>query len=211
MTRQLIGVIASVALVTSAACGGPSQEEQQAAEAAKAIQDSAQQMAAGADALSKGLAQMAQSAGAGKVEVVQFEALEKALPDVAGWTRGTPTGSTVSIPFPMSQAEADYTNGDQRLELSIVDTALNQALFAPFSMFLAAGYSERTSDGFRRGATIKGEPGFEEWSESGRSGTVTVVVGKRFVVSADGSGVSGIEPMRALVERVDFGALTAAK
>lgn len=209
--RRVMGLVTGLGLVASAACGGPSPEQQQAAEAARTLQDSAQQMATGAEAFAQGLAQMAQAATDGKVTVVQFEDLQKALPELAGWTRATPTGSTVTMPFAMSQAEADYVNGDQRMEASIVDTALNQALFMPFSMFLASGYSERTSEGFRRSVTIKGEPGFEEWNEPGQSGTVTIVVGKRFVVSVDGSGVSGVEPMRALIERVDFGALTAAK
>lgn len=211
-------VIGGVLVLTSAACGGAAPEQApqtpppaSTAAPASTPQEAAQQVAQGADALAKGFAQMMQNAADGKVTVLPFEALEKSLPEVSGWTRGTPKGSSTTMPFAMSQSEAEYRNGDQRIEISIVDTALNQALLTPMSMFLAAGYSERSSDGFKRGTMVKGEPGFEEWNSQNNRAEVTVVVGKRFVVSAKGRGVSGVEPVRAAVEQVDFAGLLAAK
>jgi hypothetical protein len=209
MTRSLSIGFVVIALTAATACG-KSAEEQQAEEAAKAVQTGADAMAQGAATVAKGLEQMAQSAG-GKVEVLPFETLGTALPDVSGWERGKVTGSSTAFPMAMSQTEATYTNGNAEIEVEIIDTALNQMLFAPFSMYLAANYSERTSDGYRKGTTIKGEPGFEEVNTPDKTAEITLVVGKRFIVHARGRDVAGIEPVRAALERMDFSKLTAAK
>lgn len=208
MTRAFtIGLIA-VALATSTGCG-KSEEEKQAEEAAKAVQEGAASMAEGAAAMAKGLEQMAQATGGtGKVEVLPFESLGAALPEVSGWQRGEVTGSSTSFPMPMSQTEATYENGDAQIEVEIIDTALNQMLFAPFSMYLAGNYSERTSDGYRKGTSIKGQPGFEEVNTSDKTAEITLVVGKRFIVHARGTDVA-VEPVRAVLERMDFGKLAA--
>lgn len=197
MTRSLtIGCIA-IALTTATACGKSAEEKQ------------ADSIAEGAANVAKGLEQMAQGAG-GKVEVLPFETLGAALPEVSGWQRGEVTGSSTTFPMPMSQTEATYQNGDAEIEVEIIDTALNQMLFAPFSMYLAGNYSERTSDGYRRGASIKGQPGFEEVNTSDKTAEITLVVGKRFIVHARGRDVA-IDPVRAVLERMDFGKLTSAK
>lgn len=202
MTRSLTIGFVAIALTTATACG-KSAEEQQAEEAAKAVQE-------GAANVAKGLEQMAQGAG-GKVEVLPFETLGTALPELSGWQRGEVTGSSTTFPMPMSQTEATYQNGDTEIEVEIIDTALNQMLFAPFSMYLAGNYSERTSDGYRKGTSIKGEPGFEEVNTSDKTAEITLVIGKRFIVHARGRDVAGIDPVRAVLERMDFGKLTSAK
>jgi hypothetical protein len=103
-----------------------------------------------------------------------------------------------------------YTNGNSRVEVEVMDTALNQMLFAPFSMFLASGYSERSSNGYKKGTTIKGEPAFEEVNTSSSTANITVVVGKRFIVHARGRNGADIEAARTVLEHMDFGKLTAA-
>ena len=206
MTRVFtIGLLAAT-LVTTTGCG-KSEEEKQAEDTAKAVQQGAASMADGAAAVAKGLEQMAQATGGtGKVEVLPFESLGAALPEVSGWQRGEVTGSSTSFPFPMSQTEATYENGEARIEVEIIDTALNQMLFAPFAMYLAGNYSERTSDGYRKGTSIKGQPGFEEVNTSDKTAEITLVVGKRFIVHARGRDVA-VEPVRAVLDRMDFGKL----
>lgn len=199
MTRVFTIGLVAVALATTAGCG-KSEEEKQAEETAKAVQE-------GAANVAKGLEQMAQGAG-GKVDVVPFETLRVALPEVSGWQQGNVTGTSTAFPMPMSQAEATYKNGDAEIEVEIIDTALNQMLFAPFSMYLAGNYSERTSDGYRKGTSIKGQPGFEEVNTSDKTAEITLVVGKRFIVYARGRDVA-VEPVRAVLERMDFGKLAA--
>ncbi len=216
MKQQLTAGILVFAAMATAACG-KSAEREQAEKTAQAIADAtkagADQMAAGAAAMTKGLEQMAQGASGagGKIEVLPFEKLGEAFPEVSGWTRGEVTGTSSTFPMSMSQSEADYRKGDARIKVGVVDAALAQMLFVPFSMFLSANFSERSSNGYKKGTSVKGEPGFEEVNTKNETAELTVVVGKRFIVNARGSRGAGIDPVRAMVEQMDFSKLTAAK
>jgi len=212
MTRSFTAALLTGALALSAACG-KSAEQQQAEDTAKAIAEAtksgADQMAAGAAAMAKGLEQM--SKGSANVEVVPFETLGAAFPEVSGWTRAEVTGSTTNFPMKMSEAKTNYRDGDKRIRLEVVDASLAQMLFVPFSAFLSANYSERSSDGYKKGTTVKGEPAFEEVNTRNETAEITVVVGKRFIVTAHGNRGTGIDPVRALLEQMDFSKLSATK
>ena len=215
MTRHMTAGLTAIALVATMACG-KSAEQEQAEKAAPAVGDAtkagADQMAAGAAAMAKGLEQMAQGGGTGgKIEVLPFEKLGEAFPEVSGWTRGDVTGSTSSFPMNISQSEASYRKDDARIKVEVVDAALAQMLFVPFSMFLSSNFSERSSDGYKKGTSVKGEPAFEEVNTKRQTAELTVVVGKRFIVTARGSQGAGIDPVRTVLEQMDFSKLTAAK
>ena len=93
----------------------------------------------------------------------------------------------------------------------INDTALNQLILAPLSMFLAAGYQERSDDGYKKSVTLSGYPGYEEWQKNDKHAELTVLVDKRFMVKADGSRVDSPDVVRAFVEAVDLKRLAAVK
>lgn len=211
MTRQLTAGILAGVLVAAAACG-KSAEQKQAEETAKSISEAtksgADQMAAGAAAMAKGFEQLAK--GSANTTVVPFETLGTAFPEVSGWTRGEVTGSEQSIPK-MSMSKTTYRDGDKRIRLEVMDAALAQMMFVPFTAFLSANYSERSSDGYKKGTSVKGEPAFEDVNTKNDTAELTVVIAKRFIVSAHGSRGTGIDNVRAVVEQMDFGKLTAAK
>lgn len=219
MTRQLTASILTFALVATVSCG-KSAEQQQAEEATKAAAEAtkaaaeatksgADQMAAGAAAMAKGLEAMSKAAA--NTEVIPFETLGAAFPAPSGWTRGEVTGSTTNFPMKVSEAKTEYSNGDKEVRLAVVDAALAQMMFIPFTAFLSANYSERSSDGYKKGTSVKGEPAFEDVNTKNETAELTVVVGKRFIVTAHGNRGTGIDNVRALVEQMDFGKLTAAK
>lgn len=216
MTRRFTTGLTALALVATAACG-KSEEQKQAEEAAQKIAEAtkagADQMAAGAAAVAKGLEAMTKGVAdaAGTVDVLPFEKLGEAMPDVSGWKRGEVRGRSTTMPFSISTSEARYENGDARVDVEITDTALNQVIMAPFSMYLVQNYSERSSDGYRKGTTFKGEPAFEEVENRAKRGSLTVVVGKRFIVKASGRNVADAEPARSILDKMDFSKLTAAK
>ena len=79
------------------------------------------------------------------------------------------------------------------MDIEITDSALNQMIFAPFAMFMASGYEERSDDGYKQAGTIAGSPGFESWEKDANRGEVTVIVANRFVVQVTGRRVSGID------------------
>ena len=200
-TTRISTIIAAFAI--AAACSKPAPSD--TASGTAAPQTPAQALQQMADA-----AQKMQEQGA-NAKPVDFEHLIALLPELPGWTRDKPKGEQVSMGVSVSKAEADYEKGESSMRLEITDSSFNQMILAPFSMMLMANFSERTSSGYKKGTKINGQPGFEEWDSEDKDGNVTAVVANRFVVSARGNNLEGIEPLRALVQAVDFAKLGALK
>src|SRR5262249_29370855 len=230
-------VIATLVAIAAAGCGKSEQQKaaEQAAEASKqaaqasqqaaqAVQQGAQQMPQGEQQTAQGgvaafaqglqaLAQGLQQTGAdGKpVPPVDFEKLIALLPDIPGWTKDKPTGETTSMGVSVSNAETRYTKGDAHVSLKITDAAFNGLFLAPWRMMTAMGYSKRNSEGFERATTVGGTPAYEKWTNDSKNGEVTILVGNRFVVEADGSGFDSIDGIRNFVTSVDLAKLAATK
>jgi hypothetical protein len=135
---------------------------------------------------------------------VDFEALKALLPEIEGWKRGEPVGEIHSLPVPYASAHARYTGaGTTVIDLEITDSALRQVLL-PISIFMATGFDERTEDGHTKAVTMRGSPGYEHWNKTGRTADVTVVVASRFVVRGRGREMAGMDPVRAVVQAVNF-------
>jgi len=144
------------------------------------------------------------------VDPVSFNALLPLLPAApAGFTAEEPRGeTTAAMGFKISEVERSYTKGDQHLHVKIVDGAYNAFIYAGVTM--AAQFSRESTEGYEKGVTIDGSPGVEKWSKESRRGELTVVVGKRFLVSVDASPV---EPdfVRTVFASVDRAKLTSLK
>lgn len=218
MTKRLMMV--GLAIATAMACGRS--EQQQAERAADQIQQGAEQMqraaeqmaqgstdqmAQGLQQITQGLAQMAQGSG----EVVDYEVLKGVLPTVSGWTQEGVRGEQTSMPIKVSRAEARYTRDAANVELEVIDASLNPMFLTPMTMFLSAGFSERSDDGFKRSGKIGEHPIIEEWDIPAKRGEVTVVVNSRFVVQATGHDVDDLAAVRQIVEAVDLPKLATLK
>ena len=209
-SRFALASAAAVAIsAVTIACGGsaPQQNAPPAATTTPTPADAAAQVAQGMQQAAQGLQQMGQQTA----KSVDFEKLVALLPDVNGWTRGKPKGEQVSMGITMSHAKTEYQKGDASIDLEITDSSFNQLVLSPFTMFLAAGYSERNSEGYSKSAPMGGHPGFEKWNNENKDGEVTVVVANRFIVNAKGRGTENIDPVKALVQAVNLGALAALK
>jgi hypothetical protein len=222
--RLSFGVALGLAACLAAACG-PSKEEKAAEamkEAAEATEKAVaaageagaaavgQQAAKGMEDFAKAMQGMATAmAGAnGKAaDPVSFRDLQTAFPAVDGWTMDKPKGERMTSPVAFSQTETRYRNGEQRIEVKIVDSAFNQMLVAPWAMFLTAGYEKETDDGYEKSTTIAGNPGFEKWNEPRKSGELNLVVAKRFLVSVEGDNLSDMKQLHAFAGQVDFAKL----
>jgi len=154
-----------------------------------------------------GLSQVAQS----QAKPVDFELLKGLLPEMSGWTRTRPRGEQMNTPFAISNAKAHYTMGESTMDIEITDSALNQMIFAPFAMFMASGYEERSDDGYKKAGTIAGSPGFESWEKDANRGEVTVIVANRFVVQAKGRRVASVDPVKKAIETIDLAKLATLK
>jgi hypothetical protein len=202
-------------------------DAEKAAEAAsKAAEQAGSDMAKGVEGMARGaegfakamegmagaLASAAAAANGGKaVEPVSFRDLQALLPSISGWTMNKPRGERMTSPVAFSQTEARYTNGDQRIDVKIVDSGFHQMLLAPWTLFLARGYEKETESGYEKSVSLGDNPGFEKWNSDNDSGELNVVVGKRFLVSVEGRKVADTKVLHEFVSKVDTAKLASLK
>lgn len=209
------------------------QAEQAAAEAEKAASaasDAAAKagsdMAKGVEDLAKGaegfakamegmagaLAGAATAANGGKaVEPVSFRELQSLLPAVSGWTMSKPRGERMTAPVAFSQTEATYSNGNQNVEVKIVDSGFHQILLAPWAMFLARGYERETDSGYEKSVELNGHPGFEKWDSEDKNGELNLVIAKRFLVTVEGDRLADAKVLHEFMSKLDTAKLAQLK
>ncbi|MGQ0735999.1 MAG: hypothetical protein ACT4QD_20390 [Acidobacteriota bacterium] len=226
MRRFCVCSLIAVAVATLAC--GKSEEQKNAEKAAEDMRQAAEAVTkaaeqGGAAAAAQGLEGFAKAmegvagamAGTGPdgkpVTPVSFRDLQALLPEVSGWQRDEPRGERMTSPVPFSQTEATYTMGDSTVQLKIVDSGFSQFLIAPWSMFLAAGYEKESSSGYEKSVNLGGNPGFERWDSADKSGELNLVVGKRFLVTIDGSGITDTKILQEFASKIDTTRLAALK
>jgi hypothetical protein len=133
------------------------------------------------------------------------------MPAVSGWEREDPTGERMTQPFAFSQASVSYRKGDATIDQKIMDSGFNQLLFAPFAMFMAAGYEKETSDGYEKSVNLGGYPGWERWSKANKSGELNVVVEKRFLVQIEGHSIDDPKVLHTVLDQTDLKKLATLK
>jgi Yip1-like protein len=103
-----------------------------------------------------------------------------------------------------SQAEASYGNGADVIKLSVTDMGAAGAL-AALGSALNVQSTSQDEHGYQKMGKVNGRMTTEKWSNDSHSGTYTVLVGDRFMVSADGGG--SIDALKAAVSQINVGAL----
>lgn len=199
-------------LVSIAACGGASKQEQAAKEleqSSKSVATGAQQLASAMEAAAKGME--AASTSEKPVEPISFTAMQPLFPDLSGWTKGAPTGEKMTMPVPFSQASVTYTKDDATIEMKIMDSGFNRALTAPFTMALMAGYERQTENGFEKSAKVGGFPGWETWNGGSKDGQLNVFVGKRFLVTVEGRNIADNKVLFGAAEKMDLNKVASLK
>ena len=219
-------VLVAMVMAAAVACG-QSETEKQAEAVAKAAEDAAKAMEKAADTsakqgekagndMAKAMSDMAAAFSTGsdgkKIEPIAFQTLQTHLPKVSGWEMvEEPRGQRMTMPVPFSQVETEYRKGDSRIELTIVDTGFAQLLIAPWSMMLAAGFSNETSDGHQKAVNVGGHQAFEEWRTRDKEGTLNILVGKRYMVTLDGHDIADMKELHQFASAMDLGAIAALK
>ncbi len=218
-------IAAAVLVVVTAVSCGKSDAEKQAEQAAEDLKKAAdavtQAQQQGGDA-AKGMADMAKAmqgmaaaidgggSGDGKpVEPVATDVLKATLPVVGGWQMAAPEAQRMTSPIAFSQVEAAYTKGDAEIEMKVVDTGYAQMLIAPWSMFLASGYSRETGDGYEKSVSVGGNPGFEKWDTSSKRGELNIFAGKRFMVTIEGRDLADTKVLHEFATKMDMAKLAA--
>jgi hypothetical protein len=148
---------------------------------------------------------------AATVEPVGASVLAALLPDLPGWQRERPEGERVTSPISFSDASVRLTSGMAVITIKITDTALNPAFIAPFAAFFGGNYERRSATGYEKSVEIAGAPGAEKWDAGTKSGNVTVLVNRRFLVEVDGSGIPDPKTLHAALDRTGLARLAALK
>jgi hypothetical protein len=181
-------------------------------EAAKGGAVAANEAAKGLEALAKGLQGLAATGPDGKpVDPINFHELQTAFVPLDGWEMGKPTGSKMTSPVSYSQASVTYRKGDAQIEANIMDSSYSQLLMGRFTPFLATGYEEETEHGYKKSATVVGNPGWETWDSQDKRGEVAAFVNKRFVVSFKGRGIDNNKVLYQLAQSSNLAMLTSLK
>ena len=117
--------------------------------------------------------------------------IDEGLPETpSGWTARKPRGSLTTMGnFQITQASCRYENqaDGKTIDVSISDRAFNRAVYAPF--FLAANFSQETTEGYNKGIKLGDDPGREEFQYERKRGERTVLYSKRYSIVVKGTGI----------------------
>jgi hypothetical protein len=205
--RRLL--VVGTVLAVCGACGGGS--DSTASGGASGSEAAAPAAQTPADAGAKALEQMFQQPGS-SAPAVDYTVLKAMVPEIQGWERSEVKGEQGAfMNMSYSNAKGEFTKGEVSVALEITDTAMIQGLVMPFAMIAAGGFNQRSDDGYKRGVTINGHPGWEEWDIPGKSGEINVLVGKRFIVKGSGHDLPNMDPVKQVVESVNMTKLAALK
>jgi hypothetical protein len=125
------------------------------------------------------------------VDPVHFSKLIELLPKApSGFTAdGDPRGETTNaMGFKVSMAEQHFSSEGGSLRVKIMDGAFNAPLYTFVTM--AAQFARESTEGYEKGVTLDGNPGVEKWRKDGGDAELNIVVGKRFFVEIEGSGIT---------------------
>ena len=145
----------------------------------------------------------------GTVAIVDPAVLEALLPAPDGWTIARQHSKQVIKPEYMhSFAEVILKREAMTVRLTLADTDGNQgSLMALATMIMTLRedfIGEVPPATMIRRVTIGGMPAAERWSTADGDGEVSVLIGKRFVIAADGTKLDSLDTLRRIVESIDF-------
>ena len=214
MQSWMRSVVCAALCAATAACARTPDEKkvEEVKKASDQVQKSANDMAKGLEGMAKGLAGLAGTDPNQKpVDPVSFRELQTAFGDLSGWEKGKATGERMTAPVNYSVAKISYTKGDARIEEEISDSAFNQMLLVPFSMFLTTGYEKETENGYEKSAKVGEFPGFEKWNSGSHRGELTAIVNKRFIVQVTGHNIPDQKMVQDAMASIDLKKLASLK
>jgi hypothetical protein len=148
-------------------------------------------------------ASLTANGGAG-AKAVDPAALQNLIPAaLSGWNRTSIESSGGgAMGVNISDATADFAAGDQSFHLKISDTGAMGALAG----LVNVQSSKQTATGYEKTSLQDGNMVTEKWDNDSKQGTYSVLVGKRFLVEAEGSAPS-IDTLKGAVGSVNLASL----
>ena len=150
--------------------------------------------------------------GSKRFTPVDFRALGEVLPaSVNGLPRGATEGANKqAMGVHGSSASARYGGtGSGSLKVEISDVSGVAGLIG-LAENLAQTTDAQTADGFERDVTLGGRRVHEKFSNAGRHGELSVIVGQRFTVDLEGNGLD-MAALEQALGQVDLGKLESMR
>lgn len=142
--------------------------------------------------------------GNSDVEIINFRELKEMLPQkAAGLERQNAGGETAGFGgFKVSTANGEYSDADGKktLEIEITDTGKIPMAVTGLAAFANVDIDRENDNGFERTTKFEGFPAYEKYTNAGERSEFSVFVNNRFVVSAEGRGLTMDEVKKGLKE-----------
>jgi hypothetical protein len=141
----------------------------------------------------------------GDTVAIAFKDLETYLPEISGYSsEHGPKGSQMNTPGlgSWSQAEQDYSSGDKRVNVSIMDYNAAHQAFLGLTSMLGLGISSE-DDEKREGSVdlgIKDVKAFETIYKKDKRSELSLIVGDRFVVNLKSDGENDENFLRSVAK-----------
>lgn len=142
--------------------------------------------------------------------IVSFKSLLAFLPAAPeGWTAEKPEGNTVRMgAVEMTVVTAKYAKGESTASIEIIDYAWQRDTMKGLTM--GWQLSNESTDGYQRGFSVDGSPGYETFSQADKIGNVFLIAGDRFFVHIEIQGEKA-GTAREWLQKIDLKALATTK
>ena len=136
--------------------------------------------------------QAVQGTQAGNGEVVAFQVLKDALPEsLAGLKRTSHTGQKTSMmSFNISNATAEYEDGDRSIRATITDTGGMGIAMAGLAAWTNIEMDSESDAGYERTTIIDGRKAFEKYTKSNEATELSIIQDNRFIITLNGRNIS---------------------
>ena len=218
MLRRAALAFAALTLLT--ACKSP--EQKAAEETAKRLEEASKNLEAATksgqanmgDAMAALGAAMGAATEGKKVETVDFRALKEMLPEtVSGMKRVESTGEkNAAMGMQVSTARGRYRNdagGSASVTITDIGSMSGLAGMAMYA-WAATEIDRETETGYEKTTRFDGHKAVEKYDRTSKSGEISVLVGDRFVVEAQGNDVE-VDDLKSALKAVNLGKLASLK
>jgi hypothetical protein len=133
---------------------------------------------------------------------------------MSGWTRESEPRGDTDPASNVSRVQVDYRQdgGTGGISIEMMDVASNLEMTGPLKALLKNTAGTTGANGTtQKVITIGGHVATEEWTPTAGNGTVSVLVGDRFMVTVTGSTVANVGVIHKVVESIDLAKVAALK
>lgn len=134
------------------------------------------------------------------VEVVDFRKLKGVLPEkIAGLERTENDGqSTGAVGMKISTAQAQYEDGNRRLQITLTDAGGIPMLMMGLAQWTTAEIERESDNEYERTTTINGYKAFERYNKRNKEGQISFIVAERYIVNIEGDNIEESELRQAM-------------